>query len=48
MNFWNVYLNEKLIETVFFTKDCDIEYVKSSLVDHDGFSSEIRIENSHK
>jgi hypothetical protein len=38
---WNVYLNENLIDTVFFTGDCDADYVYRALVDHDGYDSRI-------
>jgi len=38
---WEVYLNEEMIDKVFFDKSCDVEYVKSSLIDHDGYSSNI-------
>ena len=40
---WNVYHNGKLIDTVFFTKDCDADYVKRALVNHDGYPSDIRV-----
>jgi len=38
---WNVYLNSKLINTVFFTSDCDADYVYRALVSHDGYDSRI-------
>lgn len=31
------------IDTVFFNKDCDADYVKRSLIDHDGYRSDIVI-----
>ena len=34
---WNVYLNGKWIDTVFYTADCDRDYVKDSLINHDGY-----------
>lgn len=40
---WDVYLNGKQIETVFFNDSCDKEYVLRSLIDHDGFPSDICI-----
>ena len=36
--FWNVFLYGRLINTVFFTSDCDGNYVKRSLINHDGFN----------
>ena len=44
---WNVYLNGKLIDTVFYNTHCDggakitAEEVKKSLVDHDGYNPAI-------
>lgn len=38
---WNVYLNGKLIDTVFFMPDCDADYVRNSLTNHDGYDSRI-------
>jgi len=38
---WRVYLKGKLIDTVFYTKDCDAEYVRDSLINHDGYHPEI-------
>jgi hypothetical protein len=43
MRTWDVYLGGKLIDTVFFTSDCDAEYVKNSLINHDGFSPDIQV-----
>lgn len=39
---WDVYVptsNAKLkhIDTVFFNKDCDLDYVRTSLINHDGY-----------
>lgn len=42
-NNWNVYLNGKLIDSVYYTKDCDAEYVRNSLINHDGYNSNIKI-----
>ena len=36
---WNVYRQGRWIDRVWFTKDCDAEYVRTSLIDHDGSSS---------
>ncbi len=48
MNAWNVRLNGKLIDTVFFDKTCDKDYVLSSLINHDGYDSRITIGKSRK
>lgn len=40
---FKVLLNGEEIDTVFFNKGCDAEYVKSSLINHDGFPSDIDV-----
>ena len=43
MQAWDVYLNGKCIDTVFFMKGCDKEYVLNSLINHDGYDCRIKI-----
>lgn len=43
MQGWNVIRKNKVIETVFFDDNCDNKYVRSSLIDHDGFPSDIKV-----
>lgn len=38
---WNVYLNNRRIDTLFTTAGCDRESVRRSLVDHDGYDPRI-------
>ncbi len=38
---WNVFRNGKLIDRVFFTKNCDQKYVRDSLINHDGYPVDI-------
>ena len=40
---WNVYLNGKLIDTVFYSASAkvDAEEVRRSLVNHDGYDARI-------
>lgn len=40
---WSVYLNGRFIDKVFYTSDCDAEYVKKSLVEHDGYNPSITV-----
>lgn len=40
---WDVILNGKVIDTVFYTKDCDAEYVRRSLINHDGYDPRITV-----
>ena len=48
MNAWNVYLHGKLIDTVFFTRDCDVEYIRKSLINHDGYNDAIVVLKARK
>ena len=41
MQAWNVYRGRRLLDTVFYDADCDADYVRRSLIDHDGFSPNI-------
>ncbi len=45
---YDVYLNSKLIDTVFFDQSCDIEYVKNSLINHDGYDYRIIVKKVKK
>lgn len=38
---WEVYLDGEQINTVFYTADCDSEYVRTTLINHDGYPSNI-------
>jgi hypothetical protein len=40
---WNVYLNGRLVDTVWFDEDCDADYVLRALVEHDGYDPRIRV-----
>lgn len=40
--FWDI-LNGKVIGSVWFTKDCDADYVRRSLINHDGYDSQITV-----
>lgn len=49
MKAFNVYLPTNnlrfmLIDTVYFTDDVDADYVRFSLIRHDGYSGEIYVE----
>ena len=46
MIWWDVYLNKKLIDSVPYTADCDREYVKRSLIEHDGYDPRIEVVKS--
>lgn len=38
---WDVYLNGRLIDTVFYDADCTADYVKRGLINHDGYDPRI-------
>jgi hypothetical protein len=48
MQAWNVYLINKHgveieIDTVFYNNNCDAEYVKKGLIEHDGYNPNIEV-----
>ena len=42
-NYWDIYLDGQLIDSVCFDYDIDEETVKSSLINHDGYDPNIII-----
>lgn len=40
---WDVILGRRIIDTVFYDRDCDAEYVRTSLINHDGYNPAIRV-----
>ena len=54
INSWDVFLIEKdgshryikCIDTVFFHEDCDAQYVHTSLINDDGYNSNIIVRNN--
>lgn len=46
---WGVSnFNYKLLDIVFFDDDCDCDYVKRSLINHDGYPSDILLREYRK
>ena len=48
MNKWIVYIPSgyeqwRIIEEVYFMEDCDAEYVRNSLINHDGLNANIQV-----
>lgn len=41
MNAWNVFSKGKKIDTVFFMPCCDLDYVRTSLINHDHYPADI-------
>jgi len=41
LNCWLVILRGQVIDQVYYSKDCDKQYVKSSLINHDGYHPNI-------
>lgn len=48
MQAWNVYLDGKKIDTVFYDSDCSADYVLRGLIDHDGYNSAITVKRCNK
>lgn len=40
---WNVHLSGYVIDTVFFEQACNAEYVRDSLINHDGYDYRIKV-----
>lgn len=43
MQAWNVYFRGKLIDTVFYDRDCTAWYVRHGLINHDGYHPNITV-----
>lgn len=43
MRQWYIYLNDRFVDSVFYTLGCDADYVRQSLIDHDRMDSSIMI-----
>ena len=41
--FWDVFLNDELIDSVWYDKSCDAWYVKHTLVNHDSYDPSIEV-----
>lgn len=41
MTAWNVYRNGREIDCVFYNDDCDAEYVRKGLIEHDRYPCDI-------
>jgi len=48
MNMFFVLLNDEVIEEVFYDSDMDEDEVRRSLIDHDGFDSNIKVIKEEK
>lgn len=52
MTAWNVYVPkecdvDELIDTVFYSGNVDADEVRKSLIEHDGYPSNIIVEEDH-
>jgi hypothetical protein len=43
MTAWLVLVGARHVDTVFFNPSCDADCVRRSLIEHDGYSSRIRV-----
>ena len=46
MRAWDVYLDGKVVDTVYFDAKCDEFYVKTSLINHDGLPYTITVKEA--
>jgi hypothetical protein len=46
MKAWDIIRNGKIIDTVFYTKDCDLHYVRQTLINHDGYPVDIIVRSA--
>lgn len=45
---WDVIRKGRIVDTVFYDKDCDPEYVRRGLIEHDGYPPDIRVEKPRR
>lgn len=43
---WDVLVGDRVIDVVFYESECDEEYVRRTLIDHDGYPAGIRVRQS--
>ena len=43
MKAWDIIRNGKIIDTVFYDRDCDLWYVRHTLIEHDGYPCDITV-----
>jgi hypothetical protein len=43
MQAWKVFYDGYWIDTVYYDKDCDAEYVRETLINHDGHNPGITV-----
>jgi len=48
MIFWDVFHKGKCIDSVPYEKSCDQDYVRRSLIQHDGYPTGIRVQKAGK
>jgi hypothetical protein len=44
---WEVLRGSQVIDTVFFDPDCDEDYVRRALIEHDGYPDDIVVSTQH-
>jgi hypothetical protein len=47
MKRWNIYYCGLWIDSVYYLQTCDEDYVRTSLINHDGYPTQITIEPSN-
>ena len=46
MQAWDVIRNGRVIDTVFYDKDCTLWYVRKGLIEHDGYPVDIVVQKA--
>ena len=46
MQAWDVIRNGKIIDTVFYDRDCTLWYVRKGLIEHDGYPVDIVVQKA--
>ena len=46
MQAWDVIRNGKVIDTVFYDRDCTLWYVRKGLIEHDGYPVDIVVQKA--
>lgn len=41
--FWDVFVGNKCVDSVPYDSDCDAEYVRTTLVEHDRYPPQIKV-----
>jgi hypothetical protein len=46
MKAWDIIRNGRVIDTVFYDRDCTLWYVRHTLINHDGYPVDITVRSA--